>query len=153
MIQYLDIQKRETAIKVWDLQQLSYKEEAELINFKNIPYLLESVENLMQSNELFIGYFNHNKLIGMLAYKQVEKTLEINRLVVHPIAFRQGIASHLLSHLLSNENDSINIQVNTAKANLPAIGLYQKFGFKIIEEYVVENILEMVLMDLTIIKQ
>ena len=153
MIQLLNIQKPEIAQNVWNLQQVSYQEEAKLIDFKNIPYLLESIEDLRKAKESFLGFFKEENLIGMLAYEKAKNNLEINRLVVHPIAFRQGIASNLLTHLLTHETHSTNFQVNTAKANFPAIRLYQKFDFEIVQEYVVENILDMVLMNLAIVKK
>ncbi len=49
--------------------------------------------------------------------------------VVDPEHFRKGVASSLLDHVLT-KRDWTKAVVETGADNLPAIRLYEKFGFK-----------------------
>jgi len=58
---------------------------------------------------------------------------EIRALFVHPRGRRKGIGKVLLEFLLSMITGPAELYV--AKSNLPAKELYQKYGFKIVEEF------------------
>ncbi|MBD5771388.1 GNAT family N-acetyltransferase [Marinomonas colpomeniae] len=58
---------------------------------------------------------------------------EIRALFVHPDARGKGVGAQLLEFMLSKINGVAILYV--AASNLPAIKLYQKFGFKISSEF------------------
>jgi ribosomal protein S18 acetylase RimI-like enzyme len=133
MLRKLDLQNRLLAGKFDVLQKESYAIEAELIGFQDIPPLLETVEELMDSLETFLGYYIDNKLAGAISYVYENGSLEICRLIVDPVHFRKGIANTLLCRLKKAENPK-RIVVSTGKDNHPAINLYKKHGFSFLRE-------------------
>jgi ribosomal protein S18 acetylase RimI-like enzyme len=130
MIKKLDLKNTETAMKVLDLQQNSYKIEAELIGFFDIPPLKDTIDSLMECNEIFFGYFEEEVLFGIISYKVIENTLDIHRVAVHPQFFRRGIAAKMLDFVEKLETDVKKVVVCTGKVNLPAISLYLKNGYR-----------------------
>ncbi|WP_372371000.1 GNAT family N-acetyltransferase [Candidatus Uabimicrobium sp. HlEnr_7] len=128
MIQYLNLTDEVTLLSLHNLQKKSYKEEAQLIDFYEIPPLLESLRDLQQCQEIFYGYVNSSQLQGAISYKISQNVLDIHRLMVDPQQFRKGIARTLLSFTLQQENFK-EVIVSTAIKNVPAIYLYKKMGF------------------------
>lgn len=125
------------------LQKASYLAEAELINYKNLPPLLESLNDLIQCGESFLGFFEKDVLIGAISYKRLDKTLDIHRLVVHPDHFRKGIARQLLNNFEKNIAGSAErLIVSTASANHPAAAFYLNHGFTVKDRFIVSDGLE-----------
>ncbi|WP_274362434.1 GNAT family N-acetyltransferase [Paenibacillus thermotolerans] len=124
-----DITDPQHARNVQELQQLSYPIEAQLIGLETLPPLLDTVETLMGCGEQFIGCFEGDRLIGAVAYKMDGGTIDIHRMMVHPERFRKGIANTLLTAALSVPGVNKAV-VSTGSANLPAVTLYERHGFK-----------------------
>lgn len=136
MIRYIDHTKQNVAEKILEIQIPAYQVEANLINYFDIPPLLDTVESLRQCNEMFYGYFVENKLAGVISITKNTHCIDICRLVVHPDYFRRGIGKALLSYVLMNFQDATQFSVTTGEQNEPAKRLYISFGFietKIIE--------------------
>lgn len=129
-IREIDLKEIMAAAEVLDLQRASYKLEAKLIGTDEIPPLNETFEQLQTCVETFIGYYIGNRLAGAVSYKKEKGTLDIHRVMVHPDFFRRGIASRLIAHIESLENDTSETIVSTGAANQPAVRLYEKLGFK-----------------------
>lgn len=127
------------AAEVLDLQRISYRMEAELIGTNDIPPLKESLEQLQECGETFIGYYLENRLAGAVSYKREAGTVDLHRVMVHPDFFRRGIAARLITHIESMEQAIAKVIVSTGAANLPAVGLYEKLGFQRIEDSQVGN--------------
>ena len=141
----LQIKKDEVVLEVLELQKVSYAVEATLINYFNIPFSHQDVEDLKKSGETFIGCMEDNRLIGVLSYeKSKEGSIEIGRLVVKPNAFRKGVGTRLVKELDFNEPNAKIIRVTTAKANYPSIHLFQKLGYSLTEEFKTSDGLAMV---------
>ncbi|WP_307253055.1 GNAT family N-acetyltransferase [Croceifilum oryzae] len=60
--------------------------------------------------------------------------VDIHRLVVSPFYFRQGIGAKLLSFLLTEHTRTTKYIVHTGAENIPAKKLYEKFGFREIDQ-------------------
>lgn len=129
MIIRLNLKDVENARKVLDVQLNSYRVEARLISFDGIPPLKDSVESLIQCDEIFYGYFIDDVLAGIISYKVIENVLDIHRVAVHPQFFRRGIADRLIGFVEEVENDIEKIVVSTGKENIPAVSLYLKKGY------------------------
>lgn len=127
MIKSINNKNQAIAKKILQISIDAYSVEAELINYKNLPPLSENVGDIESSESSYIGYHTSEGLAGVIELSSSEEGVWINRLVVSPREFRQGIASKLLNHVLINPGV---FRVGTAKDNIPAISLYKKVGFK-----------------------
>ncbi|OIK15584.1 GNAT family N-acetyltransferase [Bacillus sp. MUM 116] len=134
MIKTIDFHDNDLAKNLFELQRASYLIEAELINYHEIPPLKESLNELLESNETFLGYFEREELAGALSYEVDGNELTICRMVVHPNHFRKGIAQSLLSFLLEDKKEFQIFKVSTGRENTPAKNLYLKNGFQLVRD-------------------
>ena len=130
MIKKINLTDIETAKNVLELQMASYRIEAELIGFHDIPPLKDTIESLMACDEVFYGYHINDVLAGIISFKIIEKVLDIHRVAVHPLFFRMGVANNLINYIEELENNINKIVVCTGKLNLPAVNLYLKNGYQ-----------------------
>ncbi|AUJ70465.1 GNAT family N-acetyltransferase [Pseudoalteromonas sp. NC201] len=128
MIQKLNNRDALVAREIFNVFQRSYKIEAELIGASYFPPLSRTIEDICGATSHFYGYFENQNLAAVIEIVIVEKTLEIDSLTVDPSYFRKGIAGKLL-HFVLAELGAEKVIVETASANIPAIALYQKYGF------------------------
>jgi ribosomal protein S18 acetylase RimI-like enzyme len=129
----LDIKQQETAEEVWALQHPAYRVEAELIGVADLPPLRDTVKSLQACGESFWGYQDEDEgdLIGAISFEsEREGHYTICRLMVHPDFMRRGIGSLLMRHLLSESSRFATWTVTAEVRNLPAISLYESFGFE-----------------------
>jgi ribosomal protein S18 acetylase RimI-like enzyme len=125
----LDLSDPDTLASLWNLQRAAYAVEAELIGFDGIPPLHESLQELRDCGESFLGLDDEKGLAGAVSFIPLpHDTLEICRLVVHPRAHRRGIARALLEELDRLE-PAHHVTVSTGTANHPALSLYRQRGF------------------------
>ncbi|MEI4771058.1 GNAT family N-acetyltransferase [Psychrobacillus sp. FJAT-51614] len=138
MIQSLHHQEEKVAKEILEIQLPAYKIEAELIGFNGIPQLKDTIHNIMISKEIFVGYYDESQLTGFISFMITDGLIDICRLVVHPNFFRKGIASALLKYVLEIKKENQHIEVSTGAKNTPAIQLYERFGFKKINDIEIE---------------
>ena len=125
----LDLSDPGTLRGVRDLQRASYAVEAELIGFDGIPPLHESLQELRDCRESFLGVDDETGLAGAVSWARLlDGTLDICRLMVHPRAHRRGIATALLDGL-DRAEPARRVVVSTGTANHPALALYRRRGF------------------------
>lgn len=128
----LDLSSDRTCDEVLRLQRASYAVESVLIGYR-IPALCDSPESLRLSGDTFLGYeedgSDGRSLLGVISFQRRGGTIEINRLVVRPDHFQQGVATALLMSLEERHYDAEIIHVETASANTPAVQLYKKLGY------------------------
>ncbi|WP_211655152.1 GNAT family N-acetyltransferase [Planococcus alpniumensis] len=128
MITEIDQTDERIARDIQSIQRPAYRIEAELMGFHDIPHISETINEIQQSGETFLGY-QDDYLKGFISYKEEDGVIDIYRLVVDPLQFRQGIARSLVDHLLKQKNAAEFI-VSTGTANVPARKLYESFGFR-----------------------
>ena len=128
MIESLEHCSEEVAAQIYAVFQRSYKEEAQLIGVNEFPPLLRTAANIQVATSKFLGLRIGSELAAIVEYTNNGANLSIDSLVVHPLFFRRGLASQLLQSLLGTHAYR-TADVETAAANLPAITLYNKFGF------------------------
>ena len=125
----LDLTDPHTLRSLRDLQRASYAVEAELIGFDGIPALQESLVELRDCGESFLGLHDETGLAGAVSWVRLpDGTLDICRLMVHPRAHRRGIATVLLDGL-DRAEPAQRAVVSTGTANHPALALYKRRGF------------------------
>ena len=139
MIKQLNSKDDETAKCVLNLQKASYKVEAEIMDFYDIPPLNDTIDSLKSCDEIFCGYYINDILAGIISYKIIENVLDISRVAVHPHFFRMGIAGKLINFIEEINRDISEAVVCTGKKNLPAVNLYLKNGFKKTKDIEVEK--------------
>lgn len=129
----IDIKDSKTAQRVLTMQKESYKVEAEYIGTYEIPPLKESLQELMDCGETFIGYYDGGEIAGAISYKLEDNEIDIHRVMVDPGHFRKGIARKLISHV-EEHIPSQGMVVCTGAKNIPAVTLYLKLGFEKIRD-------------------
>ncbi len=132
-IRKLEITDRVVAEQVLEIQRTSYRIEAELIGFDALPPLLETWQDLAQSGELFFGAFIGEDLAGVISYKLQDAVLDIHRVMVHPHFFRRGIAQKLVGFVQAREPEAQRVIVSTGTRNHPAVALYLKLEFRVLD--------------------
>jgi len=125
----IDLQDGAVVQQIYELQQASYLVESQLIDYPDLPPLLETVETLQHTGEQFLIFKEDERILGALSYVRADDILEICRLIVSPNHFRRGIAGKLLRAAEEVEVGIKRIIVSTAENNLPAVTLYQKNGY------------------------
>jgi ribosomal protein S18 acetylase RimI-like enzyme len=129
-IRPLDLGDPETIADLVRLQRAGYRVEADLIGFEDLPPLRETPEELATVEESFLGAYEDERLLGAIAFFRHPTWVDIYRLVVHPGAFRRGVATRLLDALDELHADAAYTTVATSEENAPAVELYERRGFK-----------------------
>jgi ribosomal protein S18 acetylase RimI-like enzyme len=129
-IRPIDIADPAAALRVLALQRLSYSLEADLLGRDDMPPLQESVEDLRACGETFLGRFAADTLCGAIAYRVIDGTLDLHRVMVHPHFLRRGIASSLIAFVEAQEARARRTLVATGSGNTPARRLYARLGFR-----------------------
>jgi ribosomal protein S18 acetylase RimI-like enzyme len=150
VIERIDMALQPEALRVLELQRVSYQIEADLIGSIMIPPLRETLEELQSCAEVFHGWFEDDRLLGFISHKLEENVLDIHRVAVHPDGFRRGIARQLLEFVLKLEPSAKRAIVQTGSLNVPACKLYLSFGFEILERKEVAPGLELTLFSKTL---
>jgi GNAT superfamily N-acetyltransferase len=142
LIKRIDISKNDNAEEILAIQIPSYRKEAELIEYYDLPPLKDTVKTIQQCGETFYGYYINGKLCGVIAIKVDKGVIDIHRLFVSPLHFRKGIAKELLKYIQTYEQGANKLIVSTGSKNLPALNFYIKNGFTIAKEVkIAENLL------------
>ncbi|QJD84308.1 GNAT family N-acetyltransferase [Cohnella herbarum] len=130
-INAVNIKRRDIAEEVWALQHSAYRIEAQLIGVSDLPPLQDTVQTLQACEETFLGYMDaEGELLGAVSFERDRLgKYSICRLMVHPEHMRRGIGGALLEHLLRELPHSATCSVTAEIRNLPAIALYERFGF------------------------
>jgi GNAT superfamily N-acetyltransferase len=139
----LDHRKTLVSEAIFRLFQRSYKVEAKLLGMTDFPPLRRTAQHIKSSNTCFVAYSNGETLTALIEIELVQGQLDINSLVVDPEQFRKGYGMQLLHHVLSTL-DWTKAVVETAQANLPAIALYEKFGFTFSRKWQTEEAIDKV---------
>ena len=92
------------------------------------PWSEESFKNA--ENTRFYVYFENETPLGYVGIYSILDEGYITNLAVLKEHRKKGIATSLLSQLISNENNLSFISLEVRESNLPAISLYEKFNFK-----------------------
>lgn len=109
------------------VQREAYLVEAALIGSDGIPPLRDDLESLTTAGLTWHGCRDGEGLLGAVATTAAGGMVDIGRLVVAPRAFRQGVGTALVAHVLAWAGGPVT--VSTGRANTPARTLYERAGF------------------------
>ncbi len=133
--QGLDLGDEAIARSVLELQRASYAVEAALIGDDRIPPLTETLDGLQGAGLDWLGTRDEDGLTGAVAWTVLEDgTVDIDRLIVAPRAFRRGVATALLDGLEALYPGR-RVLVSTGRDNEPAVTLYRRRGFQVVREH------------------
>lgn len=76
----------------------------------------------------FLFFQKDHKIVGYIYYSKIYERIEINNIEVLPKYRLNHIASTMLEYLIKNNSQNITLEVR--ESNIPALRLYEKFGFK-----------------------
>lgn len=130
-IAHLDLRDPSLAAQVHDVGVRAYRVEAQLIGFEQIPALQETVEQ-MQARPLrwTAALSPGGHVLAFVAWQVLDHgTLDLDRVCVAPEAFRRGLATALVTHVVEAV-DPPRVTVSTGAANAPALALYERLGFR-----------------------
>jgi ribosomal protein S18 acetylase RimI-like enzyme len=133
MVSYVDHRAADIAEQIYQLQQASYAVERDLIDYADFPPLRVTAADIRQEPGTFLGAWAGEALLGILSFTATPQVLDIGRLIVHPSAFRRGIASQLLSAAEHSATGQHHLTVSTAEKNQPAVALYQRHGYRVLK--------------------
>lgn len=115
------------------VQLAAYAIESALIAYPQLPPLFETEDDIRSSAETFLACLLDGQVVGATSYLVTHHTVEICRLVIHPSYFRRGMGSRLLKAVEEQNRQWQTITVSTAAKNHPAIGLYEKHGYHVVQ--------------------
>ncbi len=99
-------------------------------NFKKTMNLSEMMED--NYTKVFV-YEEEKEVQGFLMYTELPDTIDIIDIIVAEDYRRKNIASCLLDYMFTEMPTSVQlITLEVRESNLPAIKLYEKFGFEIV---------------------
>ena len=99
-------------------------------NFSKVYSINEMLEDGI--SKVFV-YEKDDQVVGFLTATYLNETCDILSLVVDPLYRKQMIASNLLDYLISDMDENLKvITLEVATKNIPALNLYEKFGFEVI---------------------
>lgn len=134
MIKSLHNNKVEVARQIRAVFQRSYAVEAVLLKATVFPPLERPLESFLEMDTKFFGCFEGEELAGVVEVNHRADYTKINSLVVCPQYFRRGIGRRLVQFVF-DEFDAELFLVETGADNAPAIALYEKLGFREIEQW------------------
>lgn len=134
MIKKITNSDLDIAKQLYAIFQSSYKIEAKILNAIDFPPLKRPLENYLQCENDFFGYYEKNVLAGVIEIIHTTEYTHIRSLVVDPLYFRQGIAKKLMEFTLNNYDSNLFV-VETGLENAPATKLYYQFGFKEVKQW------------------
>jgi ribosomal protein S18 acetylase RimI-like enzyme len=128
----LDHRTQAVAEQIVDVQRAGYQAEARLTGYDGMPGLHQDVATTMGLDLVILGALANDCLVGVLGYSRHGHLVDVDRLAVHPDNFRQGVGAALLDELHRREADASRIELMTSTGNTPAVSLYLRSGYVIV---------------------
>lgn len=117
-------------LKIEDIEQVQELGNLLTPNFSKTNNLKE-MENNPYTKVLV--YEEEKTIKGFLMYTELEETTDIVDIIVKEEERQKGIASCLMDTMLSDIKESVKLlTLEVRKSNTPAIALYKKFGFEVV---------------------
>lgn len=128
----------ENNIEIVRLKKQHIKQILNIETSQNIKILNEKIiyENISSTNTLYYGAIINNNLVGYICFSYILESCDIEAIVTHNKFTHKKIATTLLLLLFDfcKKNNILNIFLEVRKSNFKAINLYEKLGFKKIDE-------------------
>lgn len=135
--------------EILQLQYLAYQSEANLFGSRDIPPLKQTLDEVIEefNSGVILKMVDENGvIIGSVRAKEIDGTVYIGKLMVHPDHRHKGYGSRLLSEIEKCFPDK-RYELFTSTRSLDNIRLYQKLGYTIFARKAVNDELEFVYME------
>jgi GNAT superfamily N-acetyltransferase len=110
------------------LQHAAYRAEAALVGDDRLPPLQDDDVTLPAWRGRYVVSWRGVELVGAIAWRDHGDRVDIDRLMVDPVAHRQGVGTMLLQSVLDRAGGR-PVAVSTGRDNGPGIALYVRHGF------------------------
>ena len=100
-------------------------------NFSNLYDLSQIIDS---QYDYVYGYYLDDKLVGFVHITKLYETMDIVNIVVDREVRKQGIATKLINYVIDLFDDIDNVMLEVNENNIPAISLYKKNKFEIINK-------------------
>ena len=115
---------------VWDIPRINELGSLLNDNFSSVNHLNDMLEDGLS---IILVYEKDDKIIGFISATDLGETCDILSLVVDPEYRNKMIASNLIDYLISELSEDLKlITLEVASKNIPAVNLYEKFGFEVV---------------------
>ena len=135
--------------EILQLQYLAYQSEAALFGNKEIPPLKQTLDEVFEefnSGIILKMIDENNSIIGSVRAKELDGTVYIGKLMVHPDYRRRGFASRLMTEI-ENHFPNKRYELFTSTRSIDNIRLYTRLGYIIFDSKVIDDELEFVFME------
>lgn len=135
--------------EILQLQYLAYQSEAALFGSRDIPPLKQTLDEVIEefNSGVILKMVDENGvIIGSVRAKEIDGTVYIGKLMVHPDHQHKGYGTMLLSEM-ENRFPHKRYELFTSTRSLDNIRLYQKLGYTIFARKAVNDELEFVYME------
>jgi ribosomal protein S18 acetylase RimI-like enzyme len=94
----------------------------------------DEIKEILERDEIYVAELD-GQLAGFVSLRKNESILKITELAIAPQFQNKGFARELLSYVreLAGSRGVKELWVRTSNDNIPALTLYQKFGFRILD--------------------
>ena len=123
---------KEDLATILQLQYLAYQSEAELFGTQDIPPLKQTLDEVAREYEAGIILRmtdEQGRIVGSVRAKELDGTVYIGKLMVHPDCRRRGLGSALLTEI-ENCYPGKRYELFTSTRSVDNLRLYQKMGYK-----------------------
>ena len=135
--------------EILQLQYLAYQSEAALFGSRDIPPLKQTLDEVIEefNSGVILKMVDENGvIIGSVRAKESDGTVYIGKLMVHSHHRHKGYGSRLLSEIEGYFSDK-RYELFTSTRSLDNIRLYQKLGYTIFAQKVINDELEFLYME------
>lgn len=135
--------------EILQLQYLAYQSEADLFGSRDIPPLKQTLDEVIEewnSGVILKMTDDTNAIIGSVRAKEIDGTVYIGKLMVHPDYQHKGYGTMLLSEMENRFPDK-RYELFTSTRSVDNIRLYQKLGYTTFAQKAVNDELEFVYME------
>ena len=123
---------KEDLATILQLQYLAYQSEAVLFGTQDIPPLkqtLDEVEREYEAGIILRMTDDQGRIVGSVRAKELDGTVYIGKLMVHPDCRRKGLGSALLTEI-EKCYPGRRYELFTSTRSVDNLRLYQKMGYK-----------------------
>ena len=123
---------KEDLATILQLQYLAYQSEAVLFGTQDLPPLkqtLDEVEREYEAGIILRMTDDQGRIVGSVRAKELDGTVYIGKLMVHPDCRRKGLGSALLTEI-EKCYPGRRYELFTSTRSVDNLRLYQKMGYK-----------------------
>lgn len=142
----LDHRDAGEAQRIQRLTAAAYRVEGELLGVPDFPPARRTEASIRAADSRFVALRERDSLLAVAELEDADgEAPNIAGFTVHPSLFRRGLGGELLRAVLALLG-ARRVTVSTGEENLPAIRLYERHGFRVVERWSAPGRISMVTM-------